>query len=144
MAAQLIEILLVEDNPADARLAQETLKDYRMQNVLHVVKDGESALAFLRREGPYTNAPIPDMVMLDMELPRMDGIEVLAQIRADARLHEMPVVILTASEMDQKILRSLKVEADCCILKPLTLERYLDAVRCFPNIGVSLVKIATA
>jgi CheY-like chemotaxis protein len=141
MPAKLIDLLLVEDNPADVRLAQETLKDYKLQNNLHVVRDGESALAFLRRQGPYAGAATPDMVLLDLALPKMDGMEVLDQIRRDEKLRHLSVVVLTASELDQRMLASYGVTPDCCILKPLTLERYLEAVRCFPEMGLSIVKL---
>lgn len=139
-----VEILLIEDNPADVRLAQETLKDYKLQNVLHVVQDGESALAFLRREGRYADAPVPDLVLLDLALPKIDGIEVLAQIRTDERLSNLPVVVMAASPVDQEMLTDLNVTPDCFILKPLTVERYLEAIRCFPQLALSIVKIATA
>ena len=142
--ANIIEILLVEDSPADVRLAQETLKDYKLQNTLHVVHDGEAALAFLRKQGEYANAPTPDMVLLDIALPKIDGTEVLTQIRQDPALKDLPVVVLTASALDERLLQSLNVSPDCCVLKPLTLERYLDAIRCFPNIGISIVRIASA
>lgn len=144
MSAKLIEILLVEDNPADIRLAQETLKDYKLQNALHVLRDGETALAFLRREGKYANAVMPDLVMLDLALPRVDGIEVLSQIRKDEKLKHLPVVILAASKIDERMLGKYGVDVDCAIIKPLTLDRYLDAIRCFPHLGLSIVKIATA
>ena len=143
MSANLIEILLVEDNPADIRFAQETLKDYRLQNSLHILRDGVDALAFLRREGEFANAPVPDMVLLDLAMPKMDGIEVLREIRKDKRLWHLPVVILSASAMDEGS-GDTNVSVDCMILKPLTLERYLDAVRCFPHIGLSIVKLANA
>ena len=124
-----VEILLIEDNPADVRLAQETLKDYKLQNVLHVVQDGESALAFLRRQGKYANAPMPDLVLLDLALPKIDGVEVLAEIRRDERLRHLPVVVMAASPMDENMLADLNVTPDCFILKPLTVERYLEAIR---------------
>lgn len=139
-----IEILLIEDNPADVRLAQETLKDYKLQNVLHVVRDGESGLAFLRRQGDYSEAPVPDLVLLDLALPKIDGVEVLAQIRKDERLRNLPVVVLAASAMDATMLKDLNVEPDCFVVKPLTVERYLEAIRCFPQLALSIVKIATA
>jgi CheY-like chemotaxis protein len=144
MPTDTIEILLVEDNPADIRLAQETLKDYKMQNVLQVVQDGEAALAYLRREGEYANASLPDMVLLDVALPKVDGVDVLRAIHADDRLRHLPIVVMTASKLDERMMHSLGVQADCCILKPLTLERFLEAVRCFPNLGLSIVKIASA
>jgi len=144
MSNNLITILLVEDSPADIRLAQETLKDYKLQNCLHVVMDGEAALAFLRREGQFAEAPVPDMVLLDLALPKLDGIEVLSRMRQDPELKNIPVVLLTASTVDRRLLETYGVDADCYILKPLTLERYLDAVRCFPQIGLCIVKIASA
>jgi chemotaxis family two-component system response regulator Rcp1 len=144
MSAKLIEILLVENNPADIRLAQETLKDYKLQNSLHILRDGDAALQFLRREGEFQHAPVPDLVMLDLSLPKVDGIEVLGHIRRDEKLKDLPVVILTASAIDERLLEEYNVAVDCAVLKPLTLERYLEAVRCFPNLGISIVKIATA
>jgi chemotaxis family two-component system response regulator Rcp1 len=144
MSAQLIEILLVENSPADIRLAQETLKDYKLQNSLHILRDGDAALQFLRREGEFQNAPVPDLVMLDLSLPKVDGIEVLGHIRRDEQLKDLPVVILTASTIDERLLEEYNVAVDCAVLKPLTLERYLDAIRCFPHLGISIVKIATA
>jgi two-component system, chemotaxis family, response regulator Rcp1 len=142
MPGKLINILLVEDNPADIRLAQETLKDYKLQNSLHVVQDGEAALAYLRRQGKFADAVLPDMVLLDLALPKIDGIEVLEQIRKDENLRDVPVVILTSSQMDQRMIESFNITPDCFIQKPLTLERYLDAIRCFPQLGLSIVKLA--
>jgi two-component system, chemotaxis family, response regulator Rcp1 len=144
MSAKLIEILLFENNPADIRLAQETLKDYKLQNSLHILRDGDAALRFLRREREFQNAPVPDLVMLDLSLPKVDGIEVLRHIRRDENLKDLPVVILTASAIDERLLEEYNVAVDCAVLKPLTLERYLEAIRCFPNLGISIVKIATA
>lgn len=144
MPAKQIDILLIEDNPADIRLAQETLKDYRLQNTLHITRDGEAALQFLRRQGPYKDVQLPDMILMETSLPKLDGMEVLAEIRKDEQLREIPIVILTSSAMDEKILAEFDIKVDCYILKPLTVERYLDAVRCFPQMGLSIVKIAGA
>jgi len=144
MSAQFIKILLVKNSPADIRLAQETLKDYKLQNSLHILRDGDAALQFLRREGEFQNAPVPDLVMLDLSLPKVDGIEVLGHIRRDEQLKDLPVVIVTASTIDERLLEEYNVAVDCAVLKPLTLERYLDAIRCFPHLGISIVKIATA
>ena len=144
MSVKPIDLHLIEENPADIRLAQETLKDYRLQNSLHVVRDGEAALQFLRKQGQYANAPTPDMILLETALPKMDGAELLAEIRKDPALGKIPVVVLTSSPMDERMLTELNLDVDCYILKPLTLERYLDAVRCFPQIGLSIVKIAGA
>jgi CheY-like chemotaxis protein len=139
-----IDILLVEDNPADVRLAQEALKDYKLQNALHVVQDGESALAFLRRQGQFAGAPSPDLVLLDLALPKIDGVDVLLEMRRDEELKHLPVVVMAASATDEDMLRDLGVMPDCMVPKPLTLERYLDAVRCFPQFALSIVKIAGA
>ena len=142
MPTSLIDILLVEDNPGDVRLAEETLKDYRLQNELHVVGDGEAALQYLRRQGRYADVRRPDMVLLDINLPKIDGLEVLQEMQDDPELSTIPVVILTVTRLDREILKRYKVASDCFILKPLTLERYLDAVRCFPQFGLSIVKVA--
>jgi CheY-like chemotaxis protein len=141
---KLIDILLIEDNPAEVRLAREALTDCKLQNVLHVVQDGESALAFMRREGRYSEAPVPGLVLLDLALPKIDGPEVLAEMRSDPRLRDLPVVVMAASQIDKQMLQDLNVEPDCFILKPLTTERYLEAIRCFPQLALSIVKIAGA
>ena len=109
MPSRLIEILLVEDNPGDVRLAQETLKDYRMQNTLHVVEDGEQALQFLRKEGSYTGAATPDLVLLDLSLPKLDGGELIAEMRKTPSMQHIPVVVLAASQYDRALLREYNV-----------------------------------
>ncbi|HYI94173.1 MAG TPA: response regulator [Bryobacteraceae bacterium] len=144
MPNKLIDILLVEDSPADIRLAQETLKYYKMQNVLHIVRDGEAVLQFLRQQGKFADAPVPDLILLDIALPKVDGIEVLAELKKDDVLRDIPVAILTASVMDERMLKHFDISADCCIQKPLTLESYLNAVRCFPQMGLSIVKLVNA
>ncbi|HUS07304.1 MAG TPA: response regulator [Bryobacteraceae bacterium] len=142
MPGRLIDILLVEDNPADVRLAQEALRDYNIQNALHVVTDGEEALAYLRKEGKHSQAVTPDMILLDINLPKIDGIEVLAEMQLDPLLRDIPVVVLTTSKLDQQILKKYNVLPDCYVAKPLTLERYLDAVKCFPHMGLSIVNLS--
>ena len=137
----LVEILLVEDNPGDVRLAQETLKDYKLQNTIHVVTDGEAALKYLLRRPPYQNVRIPDLVLLDISLPRLDGMEVLEEMKKCEELKDVPVVILTSGRVDEDMLEEYRVHPDCLILKPLTLERYLEAVRCFPQFGLSIVHV---
>jgi two-component system, chemotaxis family, response regulator Rcp1 len=144
MPSRLIEILLIEDNPGDVRLTQETIKDYKMQNTLHVVEDGEQALHFLKKEGRYAGAVTPDLVLLDLKLPKVDGVEVLAEIQNMPSMNQVPVVVLAASEHDRALLNDYEVPADCFVVKPLSLERFLEAVRCFPNLGLSIVKIASA
>lgn len=144
MFQRSIRLLLVEDNPADVRLAQEALKEGRIQNEMIVVGDGEEALAYLRGEGSYAGARLPDMVLLDINLPKLDGLEVLEQIRRDPRLSTMPVVVLTSSHIQTRLLESYGLDVKCYIQKPLELERYLDAVRCFGHLGLAIVNIATA
>lgn len=143
MPARSIEILLVEDNPGDVRLAQETLKDYKMQNALHVLRDGESALRFLRKQGEFHSVPTPDLILLDINLPIMDGIELLGEVKKDPSLRAIPVVILAASVHDRQYLKEFDIPTDCFVVKPLTLERYMEAVRCFPDLGLTIVKIAS-
>jgi CheY-like chemotaxis protein len=144
MPAPDIDILLVEDNPGDVRLALETLKDYRIQNTLHIVVDGEEALKYLRREAPYTGVRQPDMVLLDLNLPKIDGLEVLDEMQRDPALRDIPVVVLTETRMDRELLKRYRIPNDCLIRKPLTLESYLDAVRCFPQFGLSIVRVAVS
>jgi chemotaxis family two-component system response regulator Rcp1 len=135
----MIEILLVEDNPADVRLAQETLKEHRMQNTLHLVGDGEEALQFLRREGKHQNVVTPDLVLLDINLPKVDGLEVLAEVYKDPRLATIPIVVLTSSRLHQEMIAQHNLPVECYITKPLTIDRYLDAIKCFPHLGMSIV-----
>jgi CheY-like chemotaxis protein len=141
MPGHLIDLLLVEDNPGDVRLAQEALRDYHIQNTLHVVTDGEEAMAYLRKEGQYASAVTPDMILLDINLPKLDGMEVLAELHLDPVLKEIPVVILTSSKLDEQRLKQYGIAADCYIVKPLTVESYMEAVKCFPHIGLSLVSL---
>jgi len=140
-ATPLINILLVEDNPGDVRLAQETLKEYKLQNALHTVGDGEEALRYLRGEDPYSGAPRPDMILLDLRMPMMDGVEVLEELRQDESLRRIPTALMTSSRMDEELLRRYKVPVNCFLQKPLTVERFLDAVRCFPQFGLSIVRV---
>jgi len=144
MPAPLIDLLLVEDDAADIRLAQETLKDYKLQNSLHVVTDGEEALRYLRRQRPYLNAAKPDLVLLDLNLPKLDGLDVLEEIQADPAIRDLPVVILTTTKIDQDLLKRYGIPVECYILKPLTFERYLEAIRCFPQFGLSIVRVAVS
>lgn len=139
MQVRPIHILLVEDNPGDIRLAREAFKEHKIQNTLGVVNDGEEALAYLRREEPFRDVPQAEIIFLDLNLPKMDGLEVLSEIRKDAGLCQIPVVILTASKVDQQVLRQNDVVADCYVVKPLTADRYLEAIRCFPHLGLSIV-----
>lgn len=140
-AGDAIDILLVEDNAGDARLAREAMRDSRIRNVLHHVTDGEEALAFLRRRGAHAGAPRPDLVLLDLNLPKKDGREVLAEIKADDDLKRIPVVILTASSADEDILKAYNLHANCYITKPIDLGQFLKVVRSIEDFWLSIVKL---
>jgi CheY-like chemotaxis protein len=132
-ACRPIEILMVEDNPGDVRLTVEALKEGKVRNNFHTVEDGVKALAFLRRQGPYAAAPRPDLVLLDLNLPKKNGREVLAEIKQDPELKRIPVVILTVSQAEQDILKSYNLHANCYITKPVDLEQFLEVVRSIEN-----------
>jgi CheY-like chemotaxis protein len=136
-----IEILLVEDNPGDARLTQEALDEGRLLNNLHHVKDGVEALTFLKREAEYKNAPTPDLMLLDLNLPRKDGREVLAEIKQDPRFKKIPVVVLTSSEAEQDILRSYELHANCYITKPVEFEKFLSIIRLIEDFWLQVVTL---
>jgi CheY-like chemotaxis protein len=138
-----IEILLVEDNPGDVRLTQEAFKDAKVRNNLHVVMDGVEALAFLRREGTYAGALRPDLILLDLNLPRMHGREVLAEIKADENLRRIPVVVLTVSEAEEDILQSYNLHANCFISKPLDFQKFTKVVRSIKDFWLTIVKLPT-
>ncbi len=122
-------VLLVEDSPADVLMTREALEQNQMPTQLHVVEDGVEALRFLRREGPYSQAPRPDLILLDLNLPRMDGREVLAEIKADDRLRLIPLVVLTTSKADEDVLRAYDRHANCYVAKPLDFAHFAEAVR---------------
>jgi CheY-like chemotaxis protein len=134
-----VEILLVEDNPADIRLAREALREWKLNNTLNVVTDGDAALQYLRREGPYAGACRPDMILLDLNLPKMDGGEVLAEMHRDPDLRTIPVAVLTASKTDAEIVKRFGLPTKCYIVKPLEIEAYLGAVRCFDQFSITIV-----
>lgn len=136
-----IVILLVEDNAGDARLAMEALRDSKIKNSMHHVSDGEEAMAFLRREGRYMDAPKPDLVLLDLNLPRKDGREVLAEIKADEDLKRIPVVILTVSSDDEDVFRAYGLHANCFITKPLDFHQFVKVVRSIEDFWLSIVKL---
>lgn len=136
-----IEILLVEDNPGDARLTREALDEGRLLNNLHHVKDGVEALAFLKREAGHKEAPTPDLMLLDLNLPRKDGREVLAEIKQDPRFKKIPVVVLTSSEAEQDILRSYELHANCYITKPVEFEKFLNIVRLIEDFWLQVVTL---
>ena len=134
-----IEILLVEDNPGDVRLTIEALKEAKVINHLTVVKDGMEALAFLRRQGSYTAAPRPHLIVLDLNLPKKDGREVLADIKADDNLKRIPVVVLTTSQDEQDVLKSYNLHANCYITKPVDLDQFVRVVRSIEDFWLGIV-----
>jgi CheY-like chemotaxis protein len=136
-----IKILLVEDNPGDVRLTQEVFKDANVLNELSVVGDGVEAMSFLRREGEYAEAARPDVILLDLNLPRKDGREVLAEIKADEQLRRIPVVVLTTSDAEQDILRTYDNHANCFITKPVDWDQFLSVVKVIEGFWLSLVKL---
>lgn len=136
-----IELLLVEDNPGDARLAEETLKESKLLNRLHHVADGEQAMAFLRRQPPYEDAPRPDLIVLDLNLPKRDGRQVLQDIKDDQSLRSIPIVVLTISEAEEDILRSYDLHANCYITKPLDLEQFSRIVKSVEGFWFSVVTL---
>jgi two-component system, chemotaxis family, response regulator Rcp1 len=139
--ARPIEILLVEDNPGDARLTKETLKDSKLLNSMSVVSDGVEAMAFLRREGPYAAAARPDLILLDLNLPRKDGREVLAEIKTDEQLRRIPVVVLTTSSAEQDILRTYDLHANCYITKPINLAQFSSVVKAIETFWFTIVSL---
>lgn len=136
-----VEILLVEDSPADVRLTQENFKDSKIRNNLHVVNDGVEAMAFLRREGKYVDAVRPDLILLDLNLPRKDGREVLTEIKGDKELKRIPVVILTMSKADEDIIKTYDLHANCYVTKPIDLEQFVRIVKSIEDFWLSLVKL---
>ena len=136
-----IEILLVEDNPGDVRLTQEVLKDGRIKNTLRVVGDGVEALEFLHREGLHADAKTPDLILLDLNLPRMSGREVLAEIKSDPDLHRIPIVVLTTSAAETDILTSYDLHANCYITKPVDLDQFVKVVRSIEDFWLAIVRL---
>ena len=136
-----IEILLVEDNPGDARLAVEALKESKVRNNLHVVEDGVQAMQFLGRQGQYSSVPLPDLILLDLNLPRKDGREVLAEIKEDPKLRVIPVVVMTTSEAERDLIKTYDLHANAYVVKPLDLERFIEVVQAIENFWFTIVKL---
>lgn len=136
-----IEVLLVEDNPGDVRLTKEALKEGKVRNNLHVVSDGVEAIAFLRREGRYAGAVRPDLILLDLNLPRMDGREVLREVKSDPALLNIPIVVLTSSEAEQDIARAYELHANCYISKPVDLDQFIHVVQSIEDFWFTVVKL---
>ncbi len=136
-----IDILLVEDNEGDARLAKEAMRDSKVRNTLFHVPDGVEAMAFLRKEGKYAKAPRPDLILLDLNLPRKDGREVLADIKDDKDLKRIPVVILTVSNDEADVIKTYNLHANCYITKPIDLGQFIKVVRSIEDFWLTIVKL---
>jgi two-component system, chemotaxis family, response regulator Rcp1 len=136
-----VQILLVEDSPSDAKLTQSALKLAKAINVVHHVEDGVKALEFLRRQGAYARAERPDLVLLDLNLPRKDGREVLTEMKSDPDLKTIPVVVLTTSQAEQDVERSYELHANCYVTKPVNFERFLEVVRSIENFWLTVVAL---
>ena len=136
-----IQILLVEDNPGDARLASEALKDGKVSNNLYHVTDGVEAMAFMRREGEYASAPRPDLILLDLNLPRKDGREVLSEIKEDPGLRLVPVVVMTTSAAERDLIKSYDLHANAYVVKPMDLDQFIEVVRAIENFWFTVVKL---
>jgi len=139
--ARPVEILLVEDNPGDVRLTQEALKEGKVYNNLHWAKDGVEALSFLMREGEHANAPRPDIILLDLNLPRKDGREVLSIIKNDEQLRNIPVVVLTTSKAEEDVLRSYELHANCYVTKPVDLDKFIVVVQSIDRFWLTVVTL---
>ena len=136
-----IEVLLVEDDPGDVLMTREAFEEHKLRNRLNVVSDGAEALAYLRREGRYADAVLPDLILLDLNLPRRDGREVLEEIKKDEQFRRIPVVVLTTSQADEDILRSYQLHANAYVTKPVDFERFISVVRQIDEFFVSVVKL---
>jgi CheY-like chemotaxis protein len=140
-AGQVIEVLLVEDDPGDVLMTREAFEHHRIRNTLHVVNDGEQALQFLHQTGEYAAAPRPGLILLDLNLPRRDGLEVLAELKEDPVLRVIPVVILTTSQAEEDILRSYALHANAYVSKPVDFERFMDVIRQIDNFFITVVQL---
>jgi len=138
---ELVHILLVEDNPGDVRLTREALKEAKFRNTLDVVGDGVEALAYLRQQGQYTGAVRPHLIMLDLNLPRMDGREVLAAVKKDADLRRIPVVVLSSSQAETDIARAYELHANCYVTKPVDIDHFLQVVKSIEEFWVEIVRL---
>ncbi|CAI7978453.1 Response regulator Rcp1 [Frankia sp. Hr75.2] len=136
-----VEVLLVEDDPGDVLMTREAFEDHKLKNNLNVVSDGVEALAYLRGEGPYADAPRPDLILLDLNLPRRDGRQVLAEVKADERLRRIPIVVLTTSEAEEDVLRSYDLHANAYITKPVDFERFVAVVRQIDDFFITVARL---
>ncbi|HEX5560082.1 MAG TPA: response regulator [Nocardioidaceae bacterium] len=140
-STRAIDVLLVEDDPGDVLMTREAFEDNKVANNLYVVNDGVSAMQFLRKEGEHANAPTPDLVLLDLNLPRMDGREVLAALKEDPDLRRIPVVVLTTSEAEEDVLRSYSLHANAYVTKPVDFHRFIEVVRQIDEFFVTVVRL---
>ena len=136
-----VEILLVEDNPGDVRLTKEALKEGKVYNNLHWAKDGVEALEFLKRQGKHAKAPRPDIILLDLNLPKKDGREVLELVKKDSELKQIPVVVLTTSEAEEDVLKSYELHANCYVTKPVDLEKFIHVVQSIDRFWLTVVTL---
>jgi two-component system, chemotaxis family, response regulator Rcp1 len=141
MMAKAVDILLVEDNPGDARLAVEALKESKLHNALHHVKDGVEAMDFLYRRGEHAGAPPPDLILLDLNLPRKDGREVLEEVKSDPDLRKVPVVILSTSQAERDMLRSYDLHANAYVVKPIDLDQFIEVVKAIEDFWFTIVRL---
>jgi CheY-like chemotaxis protein len=138
---QVVDVLLVEDDEGDVLMTREAFEHFKIRNTLHVVSDGEQALQFVRRAGDYADAPTPGLIMLDLNLPRRGGLEVLSELKADPELRVIPVVILTTSQAEEDILRSYSLHANAYVTKPVDFDRFIDVIRQIDNFFITVVKL---
>ena len=136
-----VDILLVEDSPSDVRLTREALKEAKVLNALHVVQDGMAALAFLRKQGQYAGSPEPDLILLDLNLPKKDGREVLAEIKQDEQFRRIPVVVLTTSRAEEDVVRSYNLHANAYVTKPVDLKQFLEVIRTIEMFWLAVVTL---
>jgi CheY-like chemotaxis protein len=140
-SGKVIDVLLVEDDPGDVLMTREAFEDNKVVNRLQVVSDGVSALTFLRKEGEFADAPTPDLVLLDLNLPRMDGREVLEAMKSDEKLRSIPVVVLTTSEAEEDVVRSYSLHANAYVTKPVDFDRFIEVVRQIDEFFVEVVRL---
>lgn len=143
MSVSPIQILLVEDNPGDVRLTEEALKDAKVHTLLNVAKDGVEALSFLRKTGKYADAPMPDIILLDLNLPRMNGLEVLKEIKDDEKLRLIPVVVITSSKAEEDVAKSYHLHANCYITKPIDFSQFIVMVQSIETFWFTIVRLPT-
>ncbi len=139
--ASAVDILLVEDNPGDVRLTKEALKDAKVLNEIYVAKDGVEAMEFLNKKGKFAEAPTPDMILLDLNLPRKDGREVLAEVKKDPKLKHIPVIVLTTSKADEDIIKTYNLHANAYITKPVDLNRFVEIIHALEEFWFTIVKL---